>query len=205
MKLYFTKGSCSLAIRIIMHEIGLKSEFEAVDLKTKKTASGQDFLQINPKGAVPALLTDDNEILTENAVIQQYLADKYNATHLLPALNNFKRYRVLEWLNFITTELHKGCGALFNPAVPADAKDNVFKPMLKNKLSLVEKNLQKTTFLLGEQFTLPDAYLFVILSWLPLFKINLNEWPRLTHYYANLEQRAAIQQSLQEERSPVSD
>lgn len=203
MKLYFAKGSCSLAVRIIINEIGLKSEFEAVDLKTKKTASGQDFLQINPKGAVPVLLTDDNEILTENAVIQQYLADKHNATHLLPAPNNFKRHRVLEWLNFITTELHKGCSPLFNPAVPSDIKDSVFKPALKNKLNFIEKNLQKNTFLFGEQFTLPDAYLFVILSWLPHFKIALNEWPHLARYYANLEQRTAIQQSLQEERSPA--
>lgn len=202
MKLYFAKGTCSLAVRIIIHEIRLKSEFEAVDLKTKKTASGEDFLQINPKGAVPVLLTDENEILTENAVIQQYLADKHNATHLLPALNNFKRYRVLEWLNFITTELHKGCGPLFNSAVPSDIKDSVFKPALQNKLHFVEKNLQKNTFLLGGQFTLPDAYLFVILSWLPYFKMDLNAWPHLTRYYANLEQRTTIQQSLQEERSP---
>lgn len=201
MKLYFAKGTCSLAVRIIIHEIGLDSEFEAVDFKTKKTTSGQDFLQINPKGVVPVLLTDENEILTENVAIQQYLADRYNAIQLLPALGNFKRYRVLEWLNFITTELHKGCGPLFNPSVPSDMKDSVFKPALKNKLNYVEKNLQKNTFLLGEQFTLADAYLFVILSWLPHFKIDLSEWPQLTRYYTNLEQRTAIKQSLQEERS----
>lgn len=122
MKLYYSAGTCSLAVRIIINEIGLPSTYEAVDLKTKKTASGQDFLQINPKGSVPVIVTDDNEILTENSVIQQYLADKNNASSLLPALGHFKRYRVLEWLNYISTELHKGCGPLFSPSIPVELK-----------------------------------------------------------------------------------
>jgi glutathione S-transferase len=200
MKLYFSYGSCSLAIRIIIHEIGLNAEFEAVDLKAKITAAGENFLKINPKGAVPVLVTDENEILTENAIIQQYLADQYQANTLLPALGHFKRYRVLEWLNFITTELHKGCGPLFNSAVPTEMKESLFKPALKNKLAYVEKNLQQNAFLLGEQFTLADAYLFVILFWLPHLKIELAEWPELTRYYKNLQQRAAIKRSLDEEK-----
>src|SRR5690349_19217638 len=122
MKLYYSKGACSLAVRIIINEIGLQSEYEAVDLKTKKTATGQDFLKINPKGSVPVIQTDEKQILTENAVIQQYLADTNKATQLLPALGNFERYRVLEWLNFISTELHKGFSPLFNPNVPNELK-----------------------------------------------------------------------------------
>src|SRR5688572_12009519 len=113
MKLYYSKGACSLAVRIILHEIGAACEFEAVDLATKKTETGMDFLKINPKGAVPTLILDDKAILTENAVIQQYLAEKYHATQLLPPLGDMKRYRVLEWLNFISTDLHKSCGPLF--------------------------------------------------------------------------------------------
>ncbi len=198
MKLYYANGTCSLAVRIIINEIGLNSEFEAVDLKTKKTASGQDFFQINPKGSVPVIVTDDNEILTENSVIQQYLADTHHATQLLPALGNFKRYRILEWLNYISTELHKGCGPLFSPGIPLELKNDIFKPALKNKLSYVEKNL-KNQFLLGEHFTLADAYLFVILSWLPHFKIDLNEWPQLSRYFTELQQRPTIKKSLTEE------
>lgn len=198
MKLYYSKGACSLAVRIVINEIGLYSEFEAVDLKNKKTSSGQDFLKINPKGSVPVLLTDENEILTENSIIQQYLADTHNAIQLLPALGNFKRYRVLEWLNFISTELHKGCGPLFHPGIPPEMKENIFKPALKNKLTYVENNLH-TKFLAGDHVTLADTYLFVILSWLPHFKINMNEWPKLSHYFVELTQRPAFKKSLQEE------
>src|SRR5689334_13101143 len=108
MKLYYSKGACSLAVRILLHELGIKSEFEAVDLKTKRTETNADFLKINPKGAVPTLTTDKQEILTENAVILCYLADEYKAIELLPAPGNFKRYRVLEWLNYVATEIHKG-------------------------------------------------------------------------------------------------
>lgn len=198
MKLYYANGTCSLAVRIIINEIGLRSEFEAVDLKTKKTDSGKDFLQINPKGSVPVIVTDENEILTENSVIQQYLADTHHAAQLLPALGNFKRYRVLEWLNYISTELHKGCGPLFSLAVPLELKNALFKPALKNKLLYVENNL-KNKFLLGDHFTLADAYLFVILSWLPHFKIDLNEWPQLSHYFTELQQRPSVQKSLKEE------
>lgn len=198
MKLYYAKGTCSLAVRIVINELELPCEFESVNLKTKKTSSEQDFLQINPKGSVPVLLTDENEVLTENAVIQQYLADTYHATQLLPTTDNFKRYRILEWLNFISTELHKGCGPLFHPGIPIEMKNNLFKPALKAKLSYVEKNLQKK-FLLGEEFTLADPYLFVILTWMPHFKITIAEWPQLTRYYNELTQRPSIKKSLQEE------
>lgn len=199
MKLYYSKGACSLAIRITIHEIGIKSEFEAVDLKTKQTETGKDFLVINPKGAVPTIITDDQQILTENVAIQQYLADKYNATRLLPAVNDMKRYKVLEWLCFVNNDLHKLCGALFNPMIPHDVKNNVFKPMLESKLKIADQYLQHRTFIMDEQFTVADAYMFVVLSWLPLFEMDIAKWPALAKHTGTVAKRPAVQKALAEE------
>lgn len=203
MKLYFSKGACSLAVRIVLHEIGVSCEYEAVNLATKQTESGADFFQVNPKGAVPVLVTDDNETLTENAAIQQYLADKYHAANLLPAVDEFSRYRVLEWLNFVSTDLHKGFGPLFDPKLPAEIKDTFVKPLLKNKFDYVDHHLQQHKYLMGEQFTLADAYLFVITSWLAHFAMDINQWPALARYFAELKQRPSVHQSLQDEGLPV--
>jgi glutathione S-transferase len=199
MKLYYSKGACSLAVRIAINEMGLKSEFEAVNLQTKKTEHGEDFLKINPKGAVPTLLTDENEILTENATILQYLAEKNNAEQLLPTINDFKRFRVLEWLNYVATEMHKGAGVLFNPNISQEVKDSIFIPLAKKKLDFLNTHLSKNKFLCGDSFTLPDGYLFVILNWLPMFKINIAEWPHLANYFNRIKERAAVAKSLKEE------
>src|SRR3990167_877384 len=155
MKLYFTKGACSLAVRIIINELMLPSEYEAVDLKTKQIGTAGDFLPINPKGSVPTLLTDDGEVLTENAVILQYLADKYHATQLLSPVGDFKRYRILEWINYVATELHKAVGSLFNPSLTQEMKDKITVPIIKAKMNFVEKHLNGS-YLLGDAFTLPD-------------------------------------------------
>jgi glutathione S-transferase len=199
MKLYYSKGACSLVIRIVIHELQLNAEFCAVNLQTKQTENNEDFLKINPKGAVPTLMLDNKEILTENSVIQQYLADNYKGTQLLPAINDFKRYRVLEWLNYVSTELHKGCVPLFNAKVPEDIKDAIFKPALKAKINYVEKHLAQYEYLLGDQFTFPDAYLFVVLRWMPYLKIDLSDCPAITRYFENLKERQSIKQSLTEE------
>lgn len=199
MKLYYTKGACSLACRILINELGLKSEFESVDLKNKKTETGEDYLKINPKGAVPALMLDNGEVLTENAVVQEYLADKNNATQVLPPISDFKRYRVKEWLNYITTELHKSFGQLFNAEMPQEIKDKILIPYLKKKFDYVDKNLNNKEFLMGDHYTLPDGYLFVMLFWLSKFKIDVAQWPNLSRYYNNLKKRPSIQKSLQEE------
>lgn len=199
MKLYYSKGACSLAVRIIIHEIGIACDYEAVNLQTKQTEKGNDYLKINPKGAVPALLLDSNEILTENAIIQQYLANKYQATQLLPPPGDLKRYRVLEWLNYISTDLHKGCGPLFNANVPETIKEEIFRPLLKKKLILVEKQLQQRAYLMGEQFTLPDSYLLVILRWLAHLKVDIADCPNLIRYFAHLKKRPSVQQALKEE------
>jgi glutathione S-transferase len=199
MKLYYSKGACSLAVRINIHEIGMPCEFEAVDLKSKKTEHGADYLKINSKGSVPALQLDDNRILTENAVIQQYIAEKNKATQLLPVEKDENRYKVLEWLNFASTDLHKSCSPLFNPNVPSDLKESVFTPLLKNKLSYLNQHLTKNKYLIGEQYTLPDAYVFVVLRWLPAFKIDLASYADLQRYFNEVKQRKAVQTSLKEE------
>ncbi len=199
MKLYYSKGACSLAVRILLHEIGVACAFGSVHLKTKQTETGQDFLSINPKGSVPALALDNQEVLTENAVIQQYLADTYQATHLLPPVPDFRRYRVLEWLNFIAADLHKGCGLLMKPTLSEDIKENVFRPVLNQKLQYLSERLEQTPHLCGEQFSLADAYLFVILSWFPAFKVKWADWPVLSKYFSQLKERSAIQKALAEE------
>ena len=199
MKLYYSKGACSLAVRITLNEIEIPCDYEAVDLKAKKTETGADYFKINPKGSVPALVLDNQEILTENAAIQQYLADTYKATRLLPAVGNFNRYRVIEWLNFISTDLHKNCSPLFNPNIPDNLKEEIFKPTLKNKLKIAEQRLSQRKFLMGDEYMLPDSYLFIILRWVPNFGIELAEWPNLSRYFAELKQRKSVHQALAQE------
>lgn len=199
MKLYYTKGACSLAARILIHEMGIKCKYESVDLTAKRTETGKDYWKINPKGAVPALELDNGEILTENTVIHQYLADISNATQLLPPVGNFKRYRVLEWLNYIATEVHKSAGVLFNPTFPQEIKDKIIKPLLKSKISYIDKHLSSNKYLLGDHFTLPDAYLFVMISWTIFFKIDPKEWQNIYRYFLDLNKRPSIHESIEEE------
>ncbi len=199
MKLYYAKGACSLVPRMIINELGLQAAFESVDLKAKKTATGNNYLLINPKGAVPALEIKSGQVLTENAIILQYLADNANATQLLPGVNDFNRYRVLEWINYVATELHKGIGVLFNPSLPQTARDDVFIPLIKKKLSFVDAHLEHHPYLLGKEFTLPDAYLFVMLLWASHFKIELQTWAHLAQYFNTLKNRPSIQKALADE------
>lgn len=199
MKLYYSKGACSLAVRILAHELGLSLDYEAVDLKTKKTETGQDFLSINPKGSVPVLGLDKGETLTENAAIQQYLADTQHAFQLLPEVGNLFRYHVIEWLNFVGTDLHKNFSALFNNQIPEEIKKSVFIPIIKHKLDFVEATLNKQAYVTGSSITLPDIYLFVILRWLTHFKLNISDWPNLSNYFLKIKERAAVQTALKEE------
>jgi glutathione S-transferase len=199
MKLYYSKGGCSLAVRIILNEIEIPCDYEAVNLKTKQTEKGDDYLKLNPKGAVPALFLVNQEILTENAAIQQYLADEFKATTLLPPINNFKRYRVIEWLNFISTDLHKSCSPLFNSSLSDEIKEQVFKPQLRSKLNFLDGHLKSHKFLLSDQFTLPDSYLFAILRWIPSFKMDLSEWEHLSRFMNDLKKRQSVQTSLEAE------
>lgn len=199
MKLFFARGACSMVVRIIINEIGLKCDYVSVDLKTKKTEDNKDYLAINPKGAVPALQLDNGQIITENLVIQQYLVDEYKANKLCPPVGDINRYQILSWSNYITTELHKSFGALFNPAITQELKDKIYIPAIKQKLEFVDKQLSKHSYLAGNHFTLPDAYLFVMLTWSANFKIDLTEYSHLPHYFQELHNRESIMKSLKEE------
>jgi len=199
MKLYYTKAACSLVVRIIINELDLTCEYESVDLKSKKTEKGEDFLNVNPKGAVPTLRTNDGDILTENAIILQYLADTNHATQLLAKVGEIKRYHALEWVNYVTTELHKTIGAMFNPMITQEMKDSLFIPLIKTKLNYVNKHLESKNYLYDDHFTLADAYLFVMLNWVQFFKMNVDSWPNLARYHQELKGRKSILKSLQEE------
>jgi len=199
MKLYYSPGACSLAPHITIHEMGLTAEFESVDLKNKKTKSGQDFLKINPKGYVPVLALDNGEFVTENSVIHQYLADTNKKLNLLPPVGDLARYHILEWLNFISTELHKNFSPLFSGEVPQQLKEQVFIPLLVKKLNLVDAQLAKTKFIAGDTYTLPDAYLFTMLRWTSYVKIDLAQFKNASRYYKELLARPAFQKAIKEE------
>jgi glutathione S-transferase len=199
MKLYYTKGACSLAVRIVINELGLRCQYESVDLSTKKTETGENFLKINPKGYVPTLLLDNKEILSENLVIQQYLADTHPKGGLLPPVGEFSRYRVLEWQAFISTELHKGFSPLFNPSIDAKIKNEIFMSILQKKFSYLNQQLNNKKFLVGDHFTLPDAYLFVMLLWGQNLAVDYSGNDNLLRYFNVLKNHPSIKKSLQEE------
>jgi glutathione S-transferase len=200
MKLYYTTGTCSLAVRITINELKLSATYQAVNLKTKQLDDGQDYLSINPKGSVPCLALDNGQLLSENTVIQQYLAD-HNPTSqtVLAPQADFSRYRTLEWLNFISTDLHKTIAPLFNPETSDASKDKVFIPLLKKRLNYINAKLGGKYFLVNNHFTIADSYLFVVLSWLPKFKFQLSDWPALQLYFNHLLNYPSVKQSLQEE------
>ena len=200
MKLYYTKGACSLAVRILINELKLKCDYESVNLKNKVTETGKDFLSVNPKGAVPTLMLDTEEILTENAVIHQYLVETHRNNELLPAIGDIKRYHVLESLNYITTELHKGFGPLFIPDFPEVAKKDFIVPALMKKLKYVDSILGKNSYFCGDHYTLPDGYLFVMLQWAKgIFKMDLSSFSNLRRYFDHLKQRPSVKTSLTQE------
>ena len=194
MKLYYSPGACSQAPHILLHEIGLDHEAERVDLKAKKLEDGSDYLAINPKGAVPALQLDSGEVLTENAVILQYLGDRASWPEVLPPLGDFRRYRVLEAVNFITTELHKRFGFLFKPDATDEMKQLVIAD-LRTKLDYVSKRLGGGPFLFGDDLTLGDPYLFVITGWAEKM-IGLDSWPNLGAFRERMMKRPAVRNVL---------
>ena len=196
MKLFYSPGACSLSPHIVALEADLAIQLEKTDLASKKTATGQDFTTINPKGYVPTLQLDDGAILTEGPVIVQYLADKAPGSKLIPATGTMERYRVLEWLNFISTELHKSFSPFFNPA-STDARKQDAKAYLERRFKTVEDQLAKHEYIAGDQFTVADAYLFTVLSWGKFVSLELPE--ALQAYVGRVFQRPAVQQALKEE------
>lgn len=198
MKLFYTPGACSLSPHIALEEVGATFTLEKVDLKTKKTESGADFTTINSKGYIPALQLDDGSLLTEGTVIAQYVADLKPEAGLIPAAGSAERYKVLEWLSFISTELHKPMGSLFNPAQTPDWKQ-ASVATLNKRLDWLSSALAGKTWLQGEQFTVADGYLFTVLGWSKIVGFSLDSWPELQAFAGRVAARPAVQRSLKAE------
>jgi glutathione S-transferase len=199
VKLYYMPGACSLSPHIVLRELGLPFQLEKVDTKAGKTEKGADYRAVNPKGYVPTLQLDDGSVLTEGPAIVQYLADRKPEAKLAPPNGTMERYRLQEWLSYITSEIHKGLGALFNPDMPADFRA-AWKAAQGAKLDYLSQQLQGKRYLTGEQFTVADAYLFVCLSWTKWIDIDLGKWPVLTQYLAGIAARPAVQAALAAEK-----
>jgi glutathione S-transferase len=198
MKLYYFSGACSLSPHIVLLEAGLPFTMVKVDSKTKKTENGSDYLAINSKGAVPALQLDDGRVLTEGPAIVQYLADLKPESGLAPRAGTFERYQLMEILNYVTSEVHKSFSPLFNPAATADMKEAAVANLAK-KFDWLSGFLGKKPFLLGNTFTIADAYLFTVLNWTGHVKIDLGKWPVLTEYKARVAQRPKVIEAMKAE------
>jgi glutathione S-transferase len=195
MKLYFSPGACSLSPHIVLKELGLPFEAVRVDLQSKQTADGRDFRSVNPKGYVPTLELDDGSILTEGPAIVQYLADRKPEAGLAPAAGTMPRYRLIETLNFISTELHKTIGSLFNPAMPDDFKAST-KLRINDRLGELSRQLGEQEYLCGNAFGVADAYAFTVLGWLRMFKMDVAAWPNLVAYVQRIAARPAVKQAM---------
>ncbi|MCS3421406.1 glutathione S-transferase [Pseudomonas sp. BIGb0450] len=191
MKLYFSPNACSLASHIVLRELALPFELIRVDNQKKLTADGDDFLQINPKGYVAALQLDNGEVLTEGAAILQYLADQVPAAGLAPVNGSWERVRLQEWLNFVSSEIHGGLGVLFKDAIPDDVKA-LFKATLFKRFAILVQTLERQDYLLGAQYSVADAYLFVVLRWAGFFDIDLQQWPALAKFQQRIGERPAV-------------
>jgi glutathione S-transferase len=198
MKLYYAPGACSLSPHIALREADLRFTLVKTDTKTKKLEGGGDYWAINPKGYVPCLELDNGERLTEGPAIVQYIADRAPAKALAPESGSFERYRLQEWLNYVSTELHKGYGALFTPTTPQD-----YKPIVLDRLALryelVEAALSKQPYLLGAGFSVADAYLFVVTRWANHVKLSLERFPSLVAFQARVRERPAVRAALEAE------
>jgi glutathione S-transferase len=191
MKLYYYPGASSMAVHIAMRETGLSFEIDKVDLREKKTESGEDFNQVNPKGYVPALRLDDGQVLTEDAVLLQYVADLRPESGLAPVFGSMERYRLMEWLNFISSELHKPLGGLFNPNITPEWKDGLIA-MFSRRADWIAGVLARQPYLMGERFTVADIYLFNVVGWCSLLGVVTGRWPALNDYAGRIALRPAV-------------
>jgi glutathione S-transferase len=198
MKLYYLTGACSLASNIALRDAGLKFELVKVDRRTKKAADGLDFNEVNPKGYVPALTLDSGEVLTENVTVLQYIADRNPGAKLAPPAGTMERYRLMEWLSFINSEVHKGFSPLFREDAPEDTKQYVRKN-LAARFDYLQRALGTKKFLMGEQYTVADAYLFTVLSWARHVEIDLGRWPQVKRYMEGIGARPNVVEALKSE------
>ena len=198
MKLYYTPGACSLSPHIALAEAGLPYDLVKVDLRAKKLENGDDFLKVNPKGQVPALALDSGELITEGPVIVQMIADKVPAKNLAPSRDSAERYKLLEWLTYINSELHKNIGPMFNPALSDEAK-GVFKDRAMSKFKYTDSQLAGRDYLMGSHFTVADGYLYVMLRWAEGMKFDLSGLNHLLAYKDRVAARPKVQEALVKE------
>lgn len=199
MKLYFSPGACSLSPHIVLRESGLPFELVQVDVRAKKLKDGGgDYFQINPKGQVPTLQLDDGDILTEGPAIVQYVADKTPGAKLIPLAGDKARYRVQEWLNFTASELHKNFSPLLRPTTPEDYKP-IAKENISNRFNYVDKRLAGRQYLMGDAFTVADAYMFVMARWAGRVAIDLSVWPNFSAFHERVQARPKVQEAMKAE------
>jgi glutathione S-transferase len=199
MKLYFAPGACSLAPHIVLRETGTQFSLERVDLGKHQLSSGADYYAINPKGGVPVLELDNGERLTEGAIIAQYVADRAGNTQLMPAAGTMQRYRVMEWQNFITSELHKAFSPLFGAPALDDAAKAAFAQSLQKKFGWVSDQLKGKQYLTGDAYTVADVYLFVVSGWAKHVKLDLSHATNLQPYLARIAERPAVKEAMRAE------
>ncbi len=197
MKLYYSPGACSLAAHVALREADRGFDMEKVDLRSHHTASGGDYYKVNPKGYVPALQIDatGTEVLTENAAILQYIADLVPAKGLAPPAGTFARYRLQEWLGFVGSEIHKQFSPLFAPDTPVPTQERL-RSKIADRFNYTQAVLVDRAYLMGETFTVADAYLFAILRWCDRFDVDLEIWPNLDGYFQRIWERPAVQAAL---------
>jgi glutathione S-transferase len=198
LKLYYSPGACSLSPHIALREAGLKFELVQVNLKDKKTKSGEDYISINPKGYVPALTLDDGYLLTEGPAIVQWIADQKPALNLAPANGTAERYRLQEWLNYISTEIHKNFSPLFSPTT-LEATKSAARQVLVKRFAIVDEKLEGKDYLLGSQFSVADAYLFTVTNWAGFVEFDLKDYPHLRAHQARVGSRPHVQEALKAE------
>lgn len=191
MKLYYAPGACSMAPHIVLREAGFEFDLEKVDLGTKKTARGEDYTKVNPKGYVPTLQLDNGEFLTEAETVLQYLADQKPEAGLAPRMGTMARYRMMEWMNFLTSEIQKQFGPLFNPRVTPEWRENQLS-VLERRLDYLNGRLADKPYLMDDNFTVADAYLFTLLNWSNFLSIDMRKWPTLRDYMARIAARPAV-------------
>jgi glutathione S-transferase len=197
MKLFYFPGACSLSPHIVLREAGIPFHLVKVDL-AKKLADGADYLSINSKGAIPALQLDDGKVLTEGPAIVQYVADLKPDSGLAPRAGTFERYQTMEMLNYLTSEVHKTLGSLFNPHMSAETREATLSQVAK-KFDWLSKQLAGKAWLIGNSFSVADAYLFTLLGWTEPTKVDLSKWPVLAAYHSKIAQRPKVQEAMRAE------
>ena len=198
MKLYYMPNACSLASNIVLREAGLSFELVRVDRKTRRAADGLDFNEVNPKGYVPALTLDSGETLTENVTVLQYIADRNPAAQLAPPAGTMERYRLTEWLSYINSEIHKNFSPMFRAEAPEGAKEWA-RGSLPRRLDYAQSALGSKSYLTGEQFTIADAYLYVVLGWGSLVNVDIGRWPQLKRLHERVGARPHTVEALKSE------